>query len=176
MCILFLPQGVKIELIFSLVGSGFRHMGRISKLQYLCMKLNHWQKFQKLHIRPLNFYPVGGGIEFIFMPRAEVSEIKARFQNWCIEHEIWNLTKSSRSCLSALCQPRWSKLSLLFLYGQQFLRYRPIYKFAIFGHEIWHLKKVSEVDYKPSFYTKGCKFSLFSLYRQRFHRAILTFS
>ncbi len=53
-CTIFLPQWVEIELIFYSTDSGFRDIGRFSKLPYLGMKLGHQPKFQKLHIYPLS--------------------------------------------------------------------------------------------------------------------------
>ena len=44
----FLGQNAKI--INDSTRSGFRDMGRFSKLPYLGMKLDQWQKFEKLHI------------------------------------------------------------------------------------------------------------------------------
>ncbi len=36
-------------------------------------------------------------------------------------------------------------MSLFLLYRQQFLRYRPSLKIAIFGHETWNLKKCQKL-------------------------------
>ncbi len=62
------------------------------------------------------------------------------------------------------------KLRLLSLYGQRFLRYRPIFIIAKFGHETWPLAKVPEVAHILSFYPRGSKLSRFLLYRQQFLR------
>ncbi len=43
--------------------------------------------------------------------------------------------------------PRGSKLRFFLLYGQCFLRYRPILKIVIFGHETEQLAKVPEVSH-----------------------------
>ena len=48
-----------------------------------------------------------------------------------------------------------AKLSLFSLYRQRFLRYRPIFKLAIFGHEAWTLAKVSKVAHILSVYPIG---------------------
>ena len=69
-----------------------------------------------------------------------------------------------------LSTPGGTKLSLLSLYEQRFLRYGPIFKIAIFGHETWSLPNVPEVAHIASFYNKGSKLSLFSLYGQQFPR------
>ena len=45
---------VKIEPYFLFACSSFRDMGRFSKLAYLGMKLDHWQKIQNLHISSLS--------------------------------------------------------------------------------------------------------------------------
>ncbi len=65
-------------------------------------------------------------------------------------HDTWPLDKisevaqSARSCTYTLFLPKGSKLSLFSLYGQQFPRYMPIFKTAIFGHETWPFAKVPE--------------------------------
>ncbi len=51
-------------------------MGRDTLLEH---QLDHWPKYQKLHI--YLFLPQGGEIEFIFALRAALSEIRADFQN-----------------------------------------------------------------------------------------------
>ena len=103
---LFLAQGVKIELIFDLhcTWSSFRDTGNFQHCHNLGMKLGHWPKFQKLHIQAV--YPGGGGgvkieltgifalwaavskiraqgveIALIFALRAAVSEIRTDLQN-----------------------------------------------------------------------------------------------
>ncbi len=57
---------------------------------------------------------------------------------------------------------------LLNLY--MFLRYRPIFKIAIFEHETWQVAKVPEVVHTLSFYPRGSKLSLSSLYWEQFPR------
>ena len=56
-----------------------------------------------------------------------------------------------------------SKMSLFLLYGQRFLRYRPI--FNIFGHDTWPLAKVPEVIHTLSFYHRGRKWPCFFVLR-----------
>ncbi len=52
------------------------------------------------------------------------------------------------------------KLSLISLYGQQFPRYRPIFKITIWGHETWSLALGPEVAHNIlSFYLRGSKLS-----------------
>ncbi len=75
-------------------------------------------------------------------------------------HSAWETT-SSRSCTYTLFLPQGSNLSLFSLYEQQFLRYVPIFKIAIFGHETWPLAKVPEVAQIPSFSPRGSKLTLF---------------
>ncbi len=53
------------------------------------------------------------------------------------------------------------KLSFFSLYGQPFLRYRPIFKIGIFGHETWPLEKVPEVAHTLSFYPTGRNWAYF---------------
>ncbi len=65
---------------------------------------------------------------------------------------------------------RESKVSLFSLCGQQFPRYRPIFKLVIFEHETWPLAKVPEVAHILSSYPRGSKMSLLLLYRERFLR------
>ncbi len=79
-------------------------------------------------------------------------------------------SESSRSCTYTPFLPQGSKLSLISLYEQQFPRYVPILKIAIFGHETWSLAKVPEVAHILSFQPRGSKLSLFSLYGQWFPR------
>ncbi len=76
--------------------SGFRDMGRFTKLPYLGMKFGHWPKCQKLAIYLLS--TLGGEIELIFALRAAVSEIRADFKNYHIW--AWNLDigQSSGNC------------------------------------------------------------------------------
>ena len=71
---LFLPQGVKIELIFALRVAVFRNTGRFFKLPYLGMKLGHWQKFQKLYIHSLS--TPGGGSKLSFALQAAVPQLE----------------------------------------------------------------------------------------------------
>ena len=66
--------------------------------------------------------------------------------------------QSSRSCtyrVYFLSTPMGAKFSLFSLYGQQFLRYWPIFKIAIFGHETWPLAKVPEVAHIIPFHPRG---------------------
>ena len=74
----------------------------------------------------------------------------------------------SRSCTYTPFLPQGS--SLFSFYEQQFLRYVPIFKIAIFGHETCPLAKVPEVAHIFSFHPLGSKLSLFSLYGQQFLR------
>ncbi len=53
------------------------------------------------------------------------------------------------------------EMELILLYGQQFPRYRPIFKIAIFGHETWPLAKVPEVAHLVSFYPRGVDISAY---------------
>ena len=82
-----------------------------------------------------------------FALRAAVSEVRANFPNCHIW--AWNLVpdKRFRSCTYTLFLPQGLKLSLFSLYGQQFPRYRPIFKIVIFGHETCQVAEVLEVTY-----------------------------
>ena len=51
---LFLPQGVEIELIFTLRAAVSEITSQFSKVPYLGTKLGHWPKFQKLNIYSLS--------------------------------------------------------------------------------------------------------------------------
>ena len=51
-------------------------------------------------------------------------------------------------------------MSLFSLYGQQFLRYGPVFKIAIFGHETWSLAKVPEVAFLLFFVPQGVEIEL----------------
>ena len=52
------------------------------------------------------------------------------------------ICESSRSCTYTPFLPQGWKLSLFSLYEQQFSRYVPIFKIAIFGHETWPFQKL----------------------------------
>ena len=56
-----------------------------------------------------------------------------------------------------LSTPWFEFINLFYLYGQWFLRYQAISKFAIFGHETWLLAKVLEVTHMFSLSTQGVK-------------------
>ena len=128
-------RGVKIELIFALQAAVFEN-GPSFKI-VICGH-ETW---------PLTKVPEVAHIVFFyrnlayFALRAAVSEIQANFQNCHIW--AWNLAsgQSYRSCTYTLylVYPRGWKLSLFSLYGQQFARYGPIFKIAIFAlHETCH--------------------------------------
>ncbi len=116
------------------------------------------------------FLPQGVKIKLNFALQAAVFETRADFQNCHIW--AWNLElkKVPEVAYAPSFYPRGSKLSLFLLYWQQFPRYGPIFKIAIFGHETWNLKKVPKVVYAISFYPSGSKLSLLLLYGQRFLR------
>ncbi len=84
-------------------------------------QLDHWPKFQKLHIYSLS--TPGVEIELIFALRAGVSEIRADFQNWYIWAWSMAIGQSSRNCNTLPLSPKGSKLSLSSLeYGKWFPR------------------------------------------------------
>ncbi len=85
-------------------------------------QLDHWAKFQKLHIYSLS------------TPRG------------------WKLSLFSLYGHTLSFYPRGLKLSLFLVYGQRSPRYRLIFKIPMFGHETWLLAKVTEVAYTISFY------------------------
>ena len=89
----------------------------------------------------------------------------------CLRTNLANC-QSSRSCPYTPFLPQGSTLNLFSLYQQQFPRYGPIFKIAIFGHETWPLVKVPEVAHTCIyfFYPTGLKLGLFLLYGQRFPR------
>ncbi len=61
-------------------------------------------------------------------------------------------------------------MSLFSFYGHRFLRYRMMFKIAIFRHETWRFAKIPKVAHILYFYPIGSKLTLFSLYEQRFLR------
>ena len=65
-----------------------------------------------------------------------------------------HIGQRSKSCTYTVFLP-WGggglKFSLFSVYGQRFVRYRPIFKIAIFGLETWPSAKIPEVAHKPSF-------------------------
>ncbi len=106
--------------------------------------LGHWPE-----VAHILSFPQGLKIKLILTLQAAVSEILAKFQNCHISAWIPEVAH----ILSFY--PRGWKLSLYFLYGQRFPRYRPIFKIAIFGHETWQVAKVTEIAHIHSTPTLG---------------------
>ncbi len=155
---------------FRSTSSGFRDTGRFSKLAIFGHET--WPLATVAHTHQCTlFLPQGVEIELIFALWAAVSELRAVFQNWPylgMKFGDWQKLHMHTNVLSSY--PKGSKLSLFSLFGQQFPRYGPIFKIAIFGHETWPLAKVPEVAHILSFLPMGSKLNLFSLYGQRFPR------
>ena len=100
----------------------------------------------------------------------QIQDLHASFGSKRVEEPVFSLRAIfiQRDYQNCSGLPRGSKLSLISLYRQRFLRHGLIFEIAIFGHETWNLKKVLEVEYGPSFYPGGSKLSLFLLYRHSF--------
>ena len=108
------------------MGSGFRDIGRYSKLPYLGMQLGHWPKCQKLHIL-YSLSTLGGQNWPYFFSTGSGFRDTGRFS---VAH-------------IASMYPKRLRFSLFLLYRQQFPRYSLIFKIATFGHEYWPLAKLS---------------------------------
>ena len=140
---LFLPQGVKIDIIFALPAL-------VSKIR---------ANFQNCHIWAWNlaigqssrscthtlFLSHGDESELIFALEATASEIWVIFQNCHIWQ--WNFAIGQVPEVAHILSfyPKGSKLSLFALYGQWFPTYGAIFKLAIFGLETCRLTKDPEV-------------------------------
>ena len=163
----FYSQGVEIELIFRSTGSGFCDTGTLSKLAYLGMKHGHWPKFQKLHVYSLSAQ--GGWNLDYFHPNGSNSKILVYFQSCHIWAWNWSLTKLPEVAYKLSFHQRGSKLSLFSLYEQQFPRYRPIFKIAIFAIWVWNLAiRQSSRSCTYTLFLPLSKSSLFLLYEQLF--------
>ncbi len=153
----------------------FRDTDWFSKLQHLGMKLVHQQKFQKLCICSLST-PSSRNWAYIF---ALWAEIWSENQNCHMGMKLAMATcKRSRNCsyCDAVCfYPRVSKLSFPFFLSfycyyffysrgclgwQWFLRYRLIFKIAIFGHATWPLAKSSRSYRCSLFLPQGIEIEL----------------
>ncbi len=154
---LFLPKRVELELIFTLWAAISKIRADFSKLPYLVMKLGHWPKFQRLHIKPLS--TLDGRNWAYFALWAAVSKIQADFLNCHIWP--WNLPLIPKVAHIIPFYPSWSKLILFSLYGQRFQRYGLIFKIATFGLETWPLPKVPEVAHILSFYPGDLNWAYF---------------
>ncbi len=76
-------------------------------------------------------------------------------------HETWHSNTVPDIAYGPSCYRMGSKLSLILLYMQLFLRYGRFIKINLFGHEIWNLKTGPKVAYVLSFYPQwGPKLSL----------------
>ncbi len=120
------------------MGSSLRDNGWFSKLPYLAMKLGHWSKFQKWHIYSLS---------------------NPRTRNWAHSRSTGSRFRDtgrfSYLHIYSLSTPRGWNWAHFLLYGQEFARYGPSFKIAIFGHETWQVAKVPEVAHVGSFYPRG---------------------
>ncbi len=148
----FIPQGVKIELIFTLWAatvSGIR------------------ADFQNWHIWTWNlaigqstttctytFYPGGSKLSLFSLYGQWFPRYRAIVKIG-IGHETWPLAKVREVAHILFFYPEGLKLSLFSLYAQRFPRYSPIFKIAIFMHKTWPLAKVPEVAHILSFYPRG---------------------
>ncbi len=115
---LFLPKGAKMTLSYSM-GSGFRDM---SKLTYLDMKHDHWQRFHNLRIWSLST-PEGWrpGWSWTYFHSTGISfEILADIQNGHIW--AWNLVIGKVPEVEYILSRYWL-----------------IFKIDTFGHETWPL-------------------------------------
>ncbi len=141
---------------FRCTGSGFRDTCRFSKLPYLGMKLKiaifgheTWPLAkipQVAHIH--SFYPSGEGDWAYFLATGSGFRDMTRFSKLpYLGMKLGHLSKFQKLQIYSLPPPGGRKLGLFLVYGQRFLRYRQIFKIAIFGHETWPLAKVPETPH-----------------------------
>ncbi len=91
-------------------------------------QLGHLQKFQKLHIKSISTSGVG-----IELHEQQFTRYVAIFKIAIFGDETCPLAKVPEVAHIHSLYPKGSKLSLFSLYGQRFLRYRPIFKMPYLG-------------------------------------------
>ncbi len=72
--------------------------------------------------------------------------------------------QTSKSCTYTPFLLQRVEIELILLYGQQFLRYGPFFKIAIFGHETWPLAKVPKLAHMLPILSPSPKFHSILLY------------
>ena len=143
---LFLPQGIKIELIFA-HGQQFPRYRQIFKIAIFGHETLLLAKYTRV---------------------AHILQILIYFKIAIFGHKTWSLTKDPEVAHILSFYPRGSKFSIFSLYGKQFPRYGGgggggILKITILGMKLGHWPKVPEVACLLSFYHSGSKLSFFSL-------------
>ena len=165
-CTRFLPQGVKLELIFALRAVVSEMLANFQIAIFHVFRHEAW---------PLAKVPEVVHILF-FYPRGSKLNLFSFYRQWFLRYGpifkiailgMMKLGQSPEVAHILSFYPRGSKVSLFSLYGQRFLRswrYRTIFKIAIFGHDItWPLTKAPEVAHILSFYPRGLKLSVLAL-------------
>ena len=114
-----------------------------------------------------SFYPTGSKWS-LFALHAAVFEIHAKFQNFHNLAWILELEERSQVAYVLSIQILGVDSKLVSLYGQLFLRHRPIFKISIFGCKIWNLKTGPKVAYVLSFYLKESTINLCCSSNRRF--------
>ncbi len=89
--IVFLPQGAKIELIFTLQAAVSKIQADFRKLPYLGMNLGKWPKFQNLQIP--SFYCRGSKLSLFLLYGQHFSRYRPIFKIAIFGHETWQVAK-----------------------------------------------------------------------------------
>ncbi len=146
----FYPRGLKLSL-FLLYGQRFPRYGLIFKIAILGHETCELAKVPET-AHTLSFYPRGstpGGWKWAYSCSTDNSfRDTARFSKLPYLDMKLNLVTDKRFRnlhIYTLSTPGGMTLSLFSLCGQQFMRYGPLFKTAIFGHEAWLLTKLPEV-------------------------------
>ncbi len=102
---LFLPQRVKIVLIFALRAAVFEIRANFQNFNIWAWNLEFEERFQHCICTP--FLPQGVEIKLIFTLQAAVFEIRGDSQNFNMAdgHEIWNLKKGPKVHMYSLSTP-----------------------------------------------------------------------
>ncbi len=131
--------------LFLLYGQRFPRYVPIFKIDIFGHETNSkWPKFQKLHMYAHS--TEGGPNRDYFCSTGSGFQDTGQFSNLpYLGIKLGKWPKFQKLHIHPLSTPGGSKWSLFLLYGQRFLRYRPIFKIAIFGHESWQLAKVPKV-------------------------------
>ena len=124
---------LKIAILFA-SGHVSWDMGQFSKLPYLGMKPGKWSNFQKLHIYCLS--TPGGRNWAYFRSMGSSFRDTDRFSKFpYLGMKLWPLAKVPEVVNILSFYLRVVAIEQFLLYRQQYPRYRPFFKIAIFGHE-----------------------------------------
>ena len=137
----FLRQGIKIELIFTLQAASSEIRANFQNCYIRAWNLAFGQSPEVAHIYALRFYPRGSNLSLFFLCGKWFPRYEPIFKIAIFGHETWSSAKVPEVCtyMCSLFLPREGgglKLSLFSPYVHRFPRYWPIFKIAIFGCEL----------------------------------------